>query len=208
MWRGGTKAHVGHRNDNGGALVDSPACREPCQAMTSGSPRPGGVVTATFPSSRPANLPHRTGAAAPSQVSSSDWVRAVHPSFVRIVHKLDRNEEPPSGPSHKTHEFGTSTVPVGSLPDVVRALEHGGHVPEAELEPAGTPLSDVGDPVGRNAHGALSSLKSAGKHEPPRHVPSNLNLTRVRKHHGRGAHALDGQGTDGGDRIGTESTRR
>ncbi len=170
--------------------MDSPARREPCQAMTSGSPRPGGVVTATFPSSRPASLPHRTGPAAASQVSRSDWVRAVHPCFVRVVHELDRNEEPPSGPSHQTHEFGTSTVPVGSLPDEVRALEHGGHVPETELEPGGPALSDVRDPVGCNAHRALSSLKSAGKHEPRRHVPGDLNLTRVRKHHGRRAHAL------------------
>ena len=65
-----------------------PPCREPCQAMTSGSPRPPfpGMVTATFPSSRPAIcFPQATVPQAPSQVNVGDRVRAVQPRFAPRV---------------------------------------------------------------------------------------------------------------------------
>ena len=149
--------------------------------MKSGSPRPRtGVVTATFPSSRPAtDKVHGTGPQAPSQVLGRHRLRAVHSCLIAIIQELDGDQHPAPSGGYQTDECDAARISVRAMSDEVGLRRYLTHVLEAEAEPRGPSLLDVGDSFGVDAHSPLDPNDASGEVEMAWNVPSDLGVSGI-----------------------------
>ncbi len=162
------KRKHGSLKESGGTLPDSPAGREPCQAIRSGSPEPAGgrVATATFPSSRPAtNYVHRTGTDAPSQELGRHTERAIDPGLPSVVEKLHRHQEPPVAWRNQFDELDPPRIATPPVANEVGFRQGEWNAGEAEAKPLWPPAPQVRDSLRADAHRPLDPSNASREPE-------------------------------------------